>query len=145
MISTPNMNEPSWAQTIRLIHARANRCCEYCRTCERVSGQAMHVEHINPSGGNHLDNLCLACASCNLSKAKATAAIDPETALTVALFNPRQQRWSEHFAWEQNGTYIVGKTPTGRATVQRLKMNLERLVTARRIWVKAGAHPPTDS
>lgn len=139
------MNELSWAQITRLVHDRANCCCEYCRTCQRVSGQAMHVEHINPVGGDHLDNLCLACASCNLSKAKATFAVDPETNQTIALFNPRQQGWNDHFEWIENGTHIVGKTPTGRATVHRLKMNIERIVTARRIWIKAGEHPPADS
>ena len=104
----------------------------------------MHIEHINPSGGNHPENLCLACASCNLSKAQATSASDMETNSTVALFNPRQQHWTDHFEWAEEGAIIVGKTPTGRATVQRLKMNIERIVTARRIWIKAGAHPPDE-
>lgn len=138
------MSELSWAQTIRVVHARANGCCEYCRTCQRVSGQAMHVEHINPSGGDHPDNLCLACANCNLSKAQAIDATDLETKITVFLFNPRQQRWTDHFEWAENGAQIVGKTSTGRATIQRLKMNMERIVIARRIWVKAGAHPPIE-
>ncbi len=138
------MSELSWTQTIRLVHARASDCCEYCRTCQRVSGQAMHVEHIDPSGGDHPDNLCLACANCNLSKAQATSAMDLETNLTIALFNPRQQHWADHFEWIDEGAQIEGKTPTGRATIQRLKMNIARIVTARRIWVKAGEHPPVE-
>ena len=91
------MSNLSWAQTVRLVHERAKECCEYCRTCQRVSGQAMHVEHIDPLGGDHPNNLCLACASCNLSNAQATTALDPETGIEVQLFNPRQQRWLEHF------------------------------------------------
>jgi hypothetical protein len=138
------MSEISWTETVRFVHDRAHYCCEYCRTCQRVSGQAMHVEHINPSGGDHPDNLCLACANCNLSKAQATAATDLETKKLVELFNPRQQRWIDHFDWIDEGARIKGKTPTGRATVQRLKMNIERIITARRIWVKAEAHPPTE-
>ncbi len=93
------MSELSWAQIVRLVHERARDCCEYCRTCQRVSGQAMHVEHIIPSGGDHPDNLCLACADCNLSKAQATFATDSETNRTIVLFNPRQQHWTDHFAW----------------------------------------------
>jgi hypothetical protein len=51
----------------------------------------MHVEHIDPADANHLENLCLACPTCNLSKASATFASDPETAEATPLFNPRTQ------------------------------------------------------
>lgn len=102
----------------------------------------MHVEHINPQGGDGLDNLCLSCANCNLSKASATSAKDPETDETVALFNPRQQIWSDHFQWIDEGLRIQGKTAIGRATIERLKMNKERVIRARRNWIKGGTHPP---
>jgi 5-methylcytosine-specific restriction endonuclease McrA len=70
------MSELSWAAIVRLVHERADYTCEYCQTAQRVIGQAMHVEHINPKGGNALDNLCLSCSSCNLSKARAISAPD---------------------------------------------------------------------
>ena len=53
----------------------------------------MHVEHINPGGGEALNNLCLACPNCNLSKAVAVTAVDSETDKMVLLFNPRTQAW----------------------------------------------------
>lgn len=136
------MNSLSWAEKVRLVHERAAFQCEYCQTGQRVTGQAMHVEHINPAGGNDLDNLCLSCASCNLSKAQAVSAPDSETGEVVPLFNPRTQVWSVHFEWIQNGTMLRGLTPTGRATVVRLQMNLSRIVNARKVWVRAGEHPP---
>jgi hypothetical protein len=136
------MPDLSWAKTVQLVHERANYCCEYCQTCQKIIGQAMHVEHINPNGGNELDNLCLACATCNLSKAQATAAIDPETGKEVQLFNPRRQQWSEHFLWIDRGIQLQGLTPVGRATIERFGMNLERLIVARSLWIKTGAHPP---
>lgn len=105
----------------------------------------MHIDHIIPGAGDHPDNLALACASCNLSKNDAIAIVDPETGERVALFNPRTQRWSEHFAWIDDGCRIHGLTPTGRATVQRLGMNVERLVIARLLWILAGVHPPATS
>lgn len=83
----------------------------------RTIGQAMHVEHINPNVGDSLDNLCLSCPTCNLSKAKVTSAPDPDTEKMTALFNPRQQVWSEHFHWIENGKIVQGLTATGRATV----------------------------
>jgi hypothetical protein len=102
----------------------------------------MHVEHIKPGGGDDLDNLALACATCNLSKARATSAPDPDTGDTVSLFNPRTQVWTEHFEWIENGTMLRGLTPVGRATIARLQMNIARMVNARRVWVRAGEHPP---
>jgi len=136
------MNNLSWAATVKLVHERAKFFCEYCQTSQRTIGQAMHVEHINPDGGDDITNLCLACSSCNLSKALATSALDPETGLVTSLFNPRIEVWSDHFIWSEDGETVFGLTPTGRATIIRLKMNLPRLIEARRIWVSAGVHPP---
>lgn len=137
------MSELSWSRIVRRVHERARYCCEYCQTCQRVCGQAMHVEHIDPNGNDQLDNLCLSCPSCNLSKAKATVALDPVTSIAVTLFNPRQDNWQNHFEWAEGGAIVVGKTAVGRATIERLKMNQERIITARRIWIKAGEHPPS--
>ena len=132
----------SWAETKRFVFQRANGCCEYCQTCEHNTGQPMHIEHIDPEGGNSDENLCLSCASCNLSKATATSGIDTLTNSSIALFNPRNQIWSEHFEWIDEGLRIQGKTVTGRATIERLKMNQERVIRARRNWIKIGNHPP---
>jgi len=136
------VSSPSWRATKRLVHERAHFCCEYCQTCQDNIGQAMHVEHIDPAGGNDPDNLCLSCSSCNQSKGKAVIALDPETGVEVALYNPRTQAWADHFTWIDNGMRVYGITPTGRATVERLKMNQDRIVRARARWVEAGLHPP---
>lgn len=144
MRCNPPMSELSWAETVRRVHQRAENRCEYCQTAQRVIGQAMHVEHIHPDGPDDLENLCLSCPSCNLSKARATAAPDPETDETVPLFHPRIQRWSAHFERRQNGQVLRGLTPTGRATVVRFRMNQPRIVEARLIWIRAGVHPPHE-
>ena len=136
------MSELSWQETIRRVHDRADRRCEYCQTSQQVIGQAMHVEHILPDGGDTLDQLCLSCANCNLSKGKATTELDPLTEETVQLFNPRQQEWDKHFQWIAKGKHLEGLSPIGRATIIRLKMNQPRIVMAREIWILAGVHPP---
>ncbi len=107
-------------------------------------GQSLHVDHIDPTGGEETENLALACASCNLSKQAATYGVDPVTGDNVALFNPRTQGWNDHFGWSSDFATIVGLTPAGRATVVRLKMNTLRQVLSRRVWVRAGAHPPEN-
>ena len=104
-------------------------------------GQAMHVEHIDPTGGNHPDNLCLACPNCNLSKAAATSAKDPDTGEHVPLFNPRSQEWDEHFEWQDNNALIQGLTTIGRTIVTRFKINRPRIVLARKRWMLADLHP----
>lgn len=104
----------------------------------------MQLDHIDPKGGDVLDNLCLSCWNCNSHKHKATTVTAPETGASVALFNPRTQAWKEHFAWIDGSTRIRGLTPTGRATVERLRMNRPSLVIARQRWAEGGYHPPPE-
>lgn len=47
----------------------------------------------------------------------------------VPLFNPRQDAWEAHFAWQ--GPTLVGLTPVGRATIQVLWLNHPRMVDLR--------------
>lgn len=121
--------------------------CGYCLSAQDVMGIRLHIEHIIPlaRGGQTIaDNLWLACPLCNGFKGIQTEAVDPDTSLTVPLYNPRTQNWREHFAWSNDGTLIIGQTPVGRATVLALRFNNEYLVPARRRWVAAGWHPPKD-
>ena len=124
---------------------RANYRCEYCQTSQRISGGQMHIEHVLPKaygGKSTLGNLCLSCAWCNSFKWAKIVGIDPLTDQQVSLFDPRQQQWSEHFRWSDNGLYILGLTSIGRATVETLNMNNQFIVPARANWVEAGWHPP---
>lgn len=108
-----------------LIRERAGNRCEYCQLHQEDSPlAALHVEHILPrshGGTDELDNLALACVDCNLHKGPNLTGIDPETNLVVALFNPRRQRWDDHFEWK--GIYLRGKTAIGRTTIRVLHMN----------------------
>ena len=100
--------------------------CGYCQTQEVVVGMPMEIEHIVPlAGGGSSEevNLWLACPRCNLHKADRTRALDPLTGESVQLFDPRRQLWTDHFVWEQGGLYIAGHSPTGRATVDALRLN----------------------
>lgn len=103
----------------------------------------MHIEHINPTGGDGIENLCLACSNCNLSKSDVIEAHDDETETLVPLFNPRKQSWDDNFEWIDEGLRLKRLTATGRATITRLKMNQDRVIVARRRWIMGGFHPPT--
>ena len=131
----------------RRVAATARHRCGYCLTSQRISGAQLHVEHIIPraqGGTSDEANLWLACAWCNSYKWTKTRALDPETGEEVPLFNPRFQRWSDHFRWSDDGIRIIGLTPTGRATVLALRLNNEFVLPARRHWVQAGWHPPAE-
>lgn len=39
---------------------------------------------------------------------------------------------------------IIGRTPTGRATVTALRLNRKELVNLRELLLAVGLHPPTD-
>jgi hypothetical protein len=105
----------------------------------------LQIDHVVPTvkeGPDDEDNLCLACEFCNQYKWTKTDGIDPQSGQWVSLFNPRQQRWEDHFVWSANGAEIIGLTATGRATVIALRLNNVLAITVRQNWVKAGWHPP---
>jgi hypothetical protein len=129
----------------RQIRSHFADCCAYCRTAEALTVTTFEFEHIVPlarGGETIFENLCLACPSCNRYKAVRQTATDPTTQTEVPLFHPQQQSWSDHFEWDEEATEIVGLTPTGRATVDALKINRPQLVRVRRMWVRMGEHPP---
>jgi hypothetical protein len=107
--------------------------------------QQFSAEHIEPrsrKGGTHLDNLAWACQGCNNHKYNKSSARDPVTGETVSLFHPRRERWTEHFAWNEDATVVLGISPTGRATVETLRLNRQGLVNLRRILASVREHPP---
>lgn len=129
------------------VAAQARYRCGYCLMQESVVGTPMELDHLIPEslgGTTEEGNLWLACSLCNDHKNDRIAALDPMTGDVVRLFDPRRQRWSDHFMWSDEGTRIMGQTPIGRATVIALHLNRPSLVQARRAWVRVGWHPPAD-
>ena len=124
------------AATRRPVRERAGDRCEYCRLHQNQSELLHHIEHVvarRHGGTDHVDNLALACHRCNLHKRPNLSGVDPFTAVIVSLFNPRDGRWKEHFAFRQE--FIEGLTPTGRATVEVLALNdARRLALRRELW-----------
>jgi hypothetical protein len=128
------------------IAQRAHFCCEYCLSQYLLSNDDFSVEHIiarAQGGSDDADNLAFACQGCNNRKYTAIEAIDPITGETFSLYHPRYNAWNSHFTWSDNFDEIIGITPTGRATVERLGLNRPRLVNLRRALRIAGVHPPS--
>lgn len=131
----------------RQVIERAAALCEYCRTPQRLSPITFEIDHVLPrslAGATELNNLCLACSTCNGAKHVRTRARDPTSRRTVDRFNPRRHRWERHFEWSNDWSHIVGKTAIGRATVVALDMNNDRIIKLRPLWHKMGVFPHRD-
>jgi hypothetical protein len=128
----------------QLVARRAGHRCEYCRAPEVAFNFAFEVEHVVASarGGNdEVDNLALACRACNVRKGDALTGIDPATGSEVSLFNPRTDRWSDHFRFDPDSHELLGLTPAGRAALARLDMNHPLQIAARDVWVRLRLYP----
>jgi hypothetical protein len=126
---------------------RARSRCEYCRHPDDYACAPFACEHIVPrarGAGNDPSEFAWSCPACNGHKHDKTRAPDPDTGRIVPLFNPRRQRWSRHFAWSEDSLLILGRTATGRATVQALHLNRPELVNLRRVLVAIEEHPPAE-
>lgn len=121
---------------------RAAARCEYCRLPEAADEWPFHVDHIvgRVHGGNdHVGNLAWSCTQCNVHKGSNFASIDPESGARVDLFNPRRDVWGEHF-WVDGEGMLVGRTPSGRATVRLLDMNGSPQLALRRELIHLGEY-----
>ena len=112
------------AKLRQFVRTRAGQRCEYCRVPQEFSELRFHIEHITPQqhgGTDDANNLALACPNCNFQKGPNLTAIDPTGGEIVVLFNPRRDAWFDHFLYQD--TFVMGLTPTGRATISLLEMN----------------------
>jgi hypothetical protein len=66
-------------------------------------------------------------------------AVDPESKQMVRLYHPRQDRWGDHFAWDD--VTIQGVSAIGRATIASLQMNRPVLLAIRAEEKYFGRHP----
>jgi hypothetical protein len=103
-------------------------------------------DHIVPrqhGGKTEISNLALACFRCNRYKGPNVGSFDPETGNLVSFFNPRTQKWTEHFALD--GAMILLLTPEGRVTVKMFRLNDEDRVAERRHLLEVGLYREPSS
>ncbi|MBZ0281281.1 MAG: HNH endonuclease [Anaerolineae bacterium] len=135
------------AEQRQIIHALANKCCEYCRVAQDDRLSKFQIDHIIPvkhGGTDATENLCLACLKCNSFKGPNVAALDPATGEATKLYNPRQQSWEEHFQINPDAS-LIGISPEGRATIIVLRINEGSRVKQRRVAMNLGEYPCTKA
>lgn len=129
----------------QMVIERAAGRCEYCLYPQDMSFLTFEVEHIvaeKHGGATSLDNLALACPYCNRFKGTDLGSLDPVTGQLTPFFNPRSQRWTEHF--RINGAWIEPLTPEGRVTARILQLNHSDRILERDRLIRTGRYPPTD-
>ncbi len=137
-------SRPSAEMRRRVILRSGNRC-EYCLIHQDDAIAAHQIDHViaeKHGGATSLDNLAFSCVLCNLRKGSDLSSIDPESNTITNLFNPRTQKWLNHFAIDD--THIIGITPEGRTTVNFLLLNSDQRLVERRELRNCERFPPTD-
>jgi hypothetical protein len=130
----------------RLVALRAEGVCEYCLIHESDTFAGSEVEHIisvKHGGLTEADNLAWACMSCNRHKGTDIASIARSSGRLVPLFNPRVDRWIEHF--RLRGATIEPLTEVGEVTVAVLSLNDPDRVMERVLLIAAGRFPPIEA
>lgn len=126
----------------RQIAQRAGDKCEYCLTPEWILLAGCEVDHVisrKHGGITDQSNLAFACARCNRAKGSDIGSSVPATGQYCRLFNPRIDRWIEHFFLE--GSHIVGRTDVAQVTIKTLRLNDQERVVERELLQQIGEYP----
>ncbi|HSZ58421.1 MAG TPA: HNH endonuclease signature motif containing protein [Tepidisphaeraceae bacterium] len=126
----------------RSVARRAGALCEYCLIHEDDTFLGCQVEHVisEKHGGVTAEaNLAYACVFCNRFKGSDLGSVHPASQELVRFFNPRTDRWSQHFRLD--GIQIVPLTDIGEVTVRILEMNHPDRLLEREQLLTLGRYP----
>ena len=124
------------------ISQRAGERCEYCLIHQDDAAFPHQVDHIvsrKHGGSSTCDNLAYACIFCNRYKGSDVASIEPQSGDVVRLFDPRRDRWAEHFRLD--GARIEPVTKVGATTVRLLRMNAPERILERDLLQSLRRYP----
>ena len=129
-----------------LVRTRAKSLCEYCLIREEDTYFGCQVDHIiseKHGGSTHENNLAYACSYCNRNKGSDIGSIAWETHQFCRFFNPRTDRWTDHFRLD--GVRIDPLTQIGEVTARILDFNhIDRLIE-RRVLAVLGYYPSSTA
>lgn len=124
------------------VAARADFLCEYCLIAEETTFYGCEVDHIislKHGGASDADNLAYACAICNRYKGSDIGSISWNTGQFSRFFNPRTDRWAEHFRLKQE--FITSLTIIGEVTARILEFNNSVRLHEREEMILFGKYP----
>ena len=123
----------------RQVYERAKGCCEYCLITDVATCAPHEIDHIiaeKHGGRTEAENLALSCTLCNKHKGSDLASVDLETGKIVPLYHPRQDRWNEHFYF--NEAEFMPLTTVGQVTIRLLHLNRKDRVEERQLLLQVG-------
>ena len=127
------------------VATRAENICEYFLLHSEDMFFGGHIDHIiseKHGGRTQEENLAFACAHCNRYKGSDVASLVPESGELVRLFNPRTDRWSDHFRLDSDGVTVLPLTTIGEVTCRTLRMNESPRLLEREALRQVGRYPP---
>lgn len=118
------------AELRRTVTLQARYLCEYCLIHTDDTYWGCQIDHIiseKHGGATEADNLAHACTFCNRNKGSDVGSITRLGRQFVRFFNPRVDRWSDHFRLD--GVFITPLTEIGEVTASILGFNeIDRLL-----------------
>jgi HNH endonuclease len=126
----------------QFVATRANFRCEYCLKPDIAANFSFHLEHVigrQHGGTDRVTNLAYSCSHCNWKKGPNISTVLSENGPVIRLFNPRIDRWSDHFFVEEG--VIYSKTDIGEGTLRLLEFNALELILERKELMGAGLYP----
>ena len=125
----------------RLVAERAYGVCEYCLVHELDVYHGCEVDHVisvKHGGLTVPENLAYACFHCNRHKGTDLGSIGLRTGKFVGFFNPRSDRWKQHFYL--NASHIEPLTEVGEVTSRMLEFNHPERLAFRRLLLGVGRY-----
>ncbi|HEX7315281.1 MAG TPA: HNH endonuclease signature motif containing protein [Pyrinomonadaceae bacterium] len=125
----------------REVAARADFLREYCLIAEEDTFFGCEVEHIislKHGGSSESSNLAYACAFCNRHKGSDIGSVSAAGEFS-RFFNPRTDRWAEHF--RLSTTVIQPLTVVGEVTARVLRFNHPEQLLERARLIAVGRYP----
>ena len=126
----------------RQLAERAGGRCEYCLTPEWILLAGCEIDHVisrKHGGITDLSNLVFSCARCNRAKGSDIGSVIPATGQYCRMFNPRIDRWEDHFGLE--GPRLIARTDIAEVTVRILRLNDQERMAERTLLQQIREYP----
>jgi len=126
----------------RRVAARAEYVCEYCLMHEQDTAFGCAIDHVislKHGGSSDANNLAYACVFCNRSKGSDIGSIIWQTREFTRFYNPRSDRWSEHFRL-QDAT-LEPLSTVGEVTARILGFNHSDRLLERQLLINRNKYP----
>ena len=136
------------AELRRLVARRADWICEYCLIHEDDTYVGCGIDHViseKHGGPTTADNLAYACDVCNRNKGSDIGSLSATDGTLTRFFNPRTDRWGDHFALAEDGVTIVARTEIGAVTERILKLNAQPRLLERAELRETSSYPPSPA